>query len=130
MYVIINNLTKIVEEWKAEKECRDTKQNFDFEIELSRSCEKCDEKLATEVDLNVHIGKKHRKVFIQVEPASLNNDETKPTNEKLLDVKDVVKRLNRKAVFKNTSTSLRCMWKTISQHYCHNPNSTSTQLKS
>ena len=82
MDVIIKNLTKIVEEWKAEKECRDTKQNSDFEIELSRSGEKCDEKFATEVDLNAHIGKKHRKVTIQVELASLNNDETKPANEK------------------------------------------------
>ena len=33
MDVIINNLTKIVEEWKAEKECRDIKKS-DFEIEL------------------------------------------------------------------------------------------------
>ena len=30
------------------------KINSDFEIQLSRSCEKCDEKFATEVDLDAH----------------------------------------------------------------------------
>ena len=51
MDVIVNNLTKIDEEWKAEKECRDTKQNFDIEIELSRSFEKCDENFQQKLTL-------------------------------------------------------------------------------
>ena len=42
------------------------------------SCEKGDEKLATEVNLNAHNGKKHRKLIIQVEQATLNSAETKP----------------------------------------------------
>ena len=56
------------------------------------SCEKGDEKLATEVNLNAHNGKKHRKLIIQVEQATLNSAETKPANEKdLQNVKDMVK---------------------------------------
>ena len=42
------------------------RQNSDIE----RSCEKCDETFATEVNLKDHLDTKHGKAVIQVEPVS------------------------------------------------------------
>ena len=70
--IIINNLTKKVDELQAEKGYTDMRQNSDIE----RSCEKCDETFATEVNLKDHLDTKHGKVVIQVEPVSPKNTKT------------------------------------------------------
>ena len=61
--VIINNLTKKVDELQVEKGFTDLRQNSDLE----RSCEKCGETFATEVNLKEHLDTKHEKVIIQMD---------------------------------------------------------------
>ena len=75
--IIINNLTKKVDELQAEKGYTDMRQNSDIE----RSCEKCDETFVTEVNLKDHLDTKHGKAVIQVEPVSPKNIKTKEIKE-------------------------------------------------